>query len=175
MKVAVLIPTRMAATRFPGKPLAKIMGMTMIEHVFQRCALAVGKESVWIATCDREIEEVAHGFGAKVIMTSNTHVRCTDRIAEAARSIQGVDIAINVQGDEPVLDPESLHQVLQPFRDNPQLLGQQPRAKNRSCSRRSGQLQYRQSGFQSEATGDVLFTRSDSDSSKNLGCKTHLV
>jgi 3-deoxy-manno-octulosonate cytidylyltransferase (CMP-KDO synthetase) len=107
----------MAAQRFPGKPLTKIAGMTMIEHVYRRCAISVGAEAVWIATCDRSIEDAAKTFGAKVIMTADTHVRCTDRVAEAARKLDS-DIVINVQGDEPVLDPESLNQVLRPFREN---------------------------------------------------------
>ncbi len=117
MKAVVIIPTRMAATRFPRKPLHKICGMPMIEHVFRRCVYAIGQESVWVATCDEEIKSVCQDFGANVIMTSSEHVRCTDRVAEAARSID-CDIVINVQGDEPVLDPKAIQQVLEPFRNN---------------------------------------------------------
>jgi 3-deoxy-manno-octulosonate cytidylyltransferase (CMP-KDO synthetase) len=121
MKVAAIIPARMAASRFPGKPLARIAGIPMIEHVYRRCQLAEGIDSIWVATCDPEIADVVRGFGGQAIMTSDQHVRCTDRIAEAARSI-ACDVVINVQGDEPLLDPVSLTQVLGPFRTNPDCL-----------------------------------------------------
>jgi 3-deoxy-manno-octulosonate cytidylyltransferase (CMP-KDO synthetase) len=117
MKVAVIIPSRMAASRFPGKPLAKICGMPMIQHVYERCALEFGRDSVWIATCDEAIRQAGEGFGAQVVMTADTHVRCTDRVEEAARKIDA-DVVINVQGDEPVLDPSSLRLVLRPFEEN---------------------------------------------------------
>ncbi len=117
LKTAVIIPCRMAATRFPGKPLTPILGLPMIEHVYKRCVLAVGADSVWIATCDSEIEEAAKKFHAPVIMTANTHTRCTDRVAEAALKINA-DIIVNVQGDEPVLNPQAIHDVLKPFKEN---------------------------------------------------------
>lgn len=121
LSVAIMIPTRLAATRFPRKPLAMIAGMTMIEHVYRRAALALNSKSTFIATCDEEIKHVAEGFGAQVIMTSDKHVRCTDRIAEAANGMK-VDVVVNVQGDEPVLDPGCIEQLLGPFRSNPKCL-----------------------------------------------------
>jgi 3-deoxy-manno-octulosonate cytidylyltransferase (CMP-KDO synthetase) len=117
MKVAVMIPTRLAASRFPRKPLVQIMGMPMIEHVYRRAALAIDPKNVFIATCDEEIKTVCEGFGAKVIMTSDQHVRCTDRIAEAAKGLD-FDVIVNVQGDEPVLDPACIDLLLKPFRTN---------------------------------------------------------
>ncbi|RYZ83193.1 MAG: 3-deoxy-manno-octulosonate cytidylyltransferase [Proteobacteria bacterium] len=114
MKVAVVIPTRMAASRFPGKPLTPIMGIPMVEHVYRRCSLAVPTESIFIATCDREIYELGRSWGANVIMTSDQHVRCTDRVAEAMKNFDG-DVVVNVQGDEPVLDPDCIKQVLSAF------------------------------------------------------------
>jgi 3-deoxy-manno-octulosonate cytidylyltransferase (CMP-KDO synthetase) len=114
MKVAVVIPSRMAASRFPGKPLAKISGIPLVTHVYHRSVLAVGAESVWVATCDREIADAIAAVGGRAIMTSDKHERCTDRIAEAARQIKA-DVVVNIQGDEPVLNPDDISLVLSAF------------------------------------------------------------
>lgn len=105
--VVGIIPARMASTRFPGKPLVKIQGHSMIEHVYRRSMMAKTIDKVYIATCDDEIANAAKGFNAEVIMTSTAHTRGTDRVAEAAEKVQA-DIIINIQGDEPFIDPDSL-------------------------------------------------------------------
>jgi len=107
MNTIGIIPARLASTRFPRKPLAKILGRPMIEHVFRRAEQAKLINDLYIATCDREIALAAESFGCKAIMTSDAHVRGTDRVAEAAEKIEA-DIILNIQGDEPLLDPESL-------------------------------------------------------------------
>ena len=107
MKVIGIIPARMAASRFPGKPLAAICGRPMIEHVYRRSVSAASMDRVYIATPDREIYDAARRFDAPVIMTSAAHARATDRVAEAAQGLDG-DVFINIQGDEPLLDPAAL-------------------------------------------------------------------
>lgn len=106
-KVVCIIPARMASSRFPGKPIQKILGVPMVEHVYRRVKLSKNIDEIYIATCDLEIAEVVNSFGGQVIMTSDKHTRGTDRIAEAARQIDA-NIIINVQGDEPLVDPNTL-------------------------------------------------------------------
>jgi len=109
----------MGSSRFPGKPLVKICGKTMIEHVWQRVKMNTRINSVYIATCDEEIRIEAENFGAEVIMTSISHQRGTDRIAEACEILirKGIDfdIALNVQGDEPLLNPDTLDLLIDPY------------------------------------------------------------
>lgn len=114
MKIIGIIPARMASTRFPGKPLADIHGLPMIEHVRRRVALSPLFSEVIVATCDRDIFEVVGCCGGKVVMTSSAHERCTDRIAEAALSLDA-DIVVNVQGDEPMVRPEMFKLLLDPL------------------------------------------------------------
>jgi len=97
----------MAASRFPGKPLALIRGRPMIEHVYRRSTQSASLSRVYIATPDAEIEAAAKKFGAPVIMTSPEHVRSTDRVAEAVRDVP-CDVVVNIQGDEPLIDPAAL-------------------------------------------------------------------
>lgn len=126
MNVITVIPARMASTRFPGKPLADICGKTMIEHVWQRVCLNDKIDNVYIATCDQEIKAVAKKFGAMVIMTSDKHVRCMDRIAEACLKLQEegkhFDIVLNIQGDEPLLNPVTLDLLLSSFYEDKDIL-----------------------------------------------------
>jgi 3-deoxy-manno-octulosonate cytidylyltransferase (CMP-KDO synthetase) len=110
-KIAAFIPARMASSRFPGKPLALIAGLPMIEHVRRRALLAAGIDEVYVATCDKEIHEIVRSHGGQAIMTSDKHERCTDRIEEAARSVE-TDMAIIVAGDEPLLLPETLNSLV---------------------------------------------------------------
>lgn len=117
MRVTGIIPARMGSQRFPGKPLAKIRGLTMLEHVYRRAKLSPTLDDVRVATCDDEIRDAAEGFGARVVMTSDRHTRCSDRVAEAARSID-TEIVINIQGDEPLLHPAVLDEVARPFFDD---------------------------------------------------------
>ncbi len=116
MRVVAIIAARLASTRFPRKPLATIAGVPMIGHVFHRSTMAAGIDDVWIATCDREILDYANSSGAKAVMTSDTHERATDRIAEAMGHIEKetgtpVDVALLVQADEPMLVPTMLDEL----------------------------------------------------------------
>ncbi|MFC1462396.1 3-deoxy-manno-octulosonate cytidylyltransferase [Verrucomicrobiota bacterium] len=120
MRVAAIIPARMASTRFPGKPLAKIQGLSMIEHVRRRVALSLVFDEVLVATCDREILEEVEQHGGRAVMTADTHERCTDRVAEAAAHIEA-DVVINVQGDEPFVRPEMLEAMIVPLREEADL------------------------------------------------------
>jgi len=118
MKAAVIIPARMAATRFPGKPLADLCGRPMIQWVHERAAKAGGVSRVIVATCDREIIDAVRAFGGEAVMTSDKHRSGTDRLAEAAVDLD-VDVVVNVQGDEPLIDPKAIEKVLRPFAENP--------------------------------------------------------
>lgn len=118
-KFIAMIPARMGATRFPGKPLVDICGKPMIEHVWQRIKLCNNIDSLYIVTCDLEIKEAAEAFGAEVILTSDKHERCTDRVAEGCQKLLAsggdFDAVINVQGDEPLLNPATLNLLIKPF------------------------------------------------------------
>lgn len=114
MNSVVIIPARMAATRFPGKPLIDLCGKPMIQWVYERASQAKGVSRVIVATCDREIIDAVTSFGGEAVMTSPDHRSGTDRIAEAARDLDA-DIIVNVQGDEPLIDPKSIEAALEPF------------------------------------------------------------
>jgi len=116
MKIVAIIPARMGSSRFPGKPLTPILGKSMIEHVYRRVALCEQLDATIIATCDHEIREAAAAFGAQVIMTSDTHERASDRVAEAARTLDA-DIIVMVQGDEPMIYPDMVDAAIAPFLD----------------------------------------------------------
>jgi 3-deoxy-manno-octulosonate cytidylyltransferase (CMP-KDO synthetase) len=104
-KVAVIIPARYASTRLPAKPLHPIAGKPLIQHVWERCSRARGIAAVIVATDDKRIAEAVRGFGATAEMTSQRHRSGTDRVAEVARKLTGFSHVINVQGDEPLVDP----------------------------------------------------------------------
>jgi 3-deoxy-manno-octulosonate cytidylyltransferase (CMP-KDO synthetase) len=104
-RAAVIIPARYASTRLPAKPLHPIAGKPLIQHVWERCCRAKNIETVIIATDDLRIAEAAFAFGAEVAMTSAKHRSGTDRVAEVARKLKGCTHFINVQGDEPLIDP----------------------------------------------------------------------
>jgi 3-deoxy-manno-octulosonate cytidylyltransferase (CMP-KDO synthetase) len=103
--IALVIPARWGSTRFPGKCLHRIAGKPLVQHVWERSLRAKGISCVLIATDDERIAEAALNFGADVVMTSPDHPSGTDRIAEAARRLKGNTHFINVQGDEPLIDP----------------------------------------------------------------------
>lgn len=113
-KVVAVIPARMGASRFPGKPLAKILGLPMVEHVRRRVSLSEAVDEVYVATCDQEIFDTVTHFGGKAIMTKGTHERCTDRVEEAAYKVN-LDIAVIVQGDEPLFEPAVLTDLVTPL------------------------------------------------------------
>jgi 3-deoxy-manno-octulosonate cytidylyltransferase (CMP-KDO synthetase) len=109
----------MASTRFPGKPLIAIMGRPMLWHIWKRCQMSGVMDTVAIATCDDEIRWAAESFGAQVIMTAPTHTRATDRVAEAAGHLPG-DVILNVQGDEPLVNPQLLRDIVVAYARDPQ-------------------------------------------------------
>jgi len=113
-RTIVVIPARMASSRFPGKPLAGILDLPMIEHVRRRALLARGIDEVVVATCDQEIMRVVTEAGGRAVMTSDSHERSTERVEEAMGVLDG-DVVVVAQGDEPLLVPESLQQVAAPF------------------------------------------------------------
>jgi len=116
MKIVAIIPARMGSSRFPGKPLAKMLGKPMIEHVYRRVAMCKKLDSVYVATCDVEIKEAVEAFGGKAIMTSDVHQRASDRVAEAALQLDA-DVIVMIQGDEPMVVPEMIDQSVSPFLD----------------------------------------------------------
>ena len=120
MKTIAVIPARMGSSRFPGKPLATILGRTMIEHIYRRVSMSKSLEATYIATCDEEIKQAAQNFGAPVIMTANTHERASDRVAEAIAQIDA-DLIVMVQGDEPMTHPKMIDTAVAPFKDDLQL------------------------------------------------------
>lgn len=118
MKFLGIIPARYASSRFPGKPLADIGGMTMIERVYRRASKAL--DSVIVATDDSRIYDEVKRFGGEVVMTSETHRSGTDRCYEAyVKSGSDADVVINIQGDEPFIDPAQIEAVMQCFVDEP--------------------------------------------------------
>ena len=125
MTIAI-IPARMASTRFPGKPLAKIRGVPMLGHCYFRTKMSDSLEEVFIATCDEEIRQYALSIGAPCIMTADTHDRATDRIAEAMLKIEHEtnvrhEIIVLVQGDEPMLHPEMIDVTVKALEMDPNL------------------------------------------------------
>jgi len=114
MKIAVGIPARMASTRFPGKPLALLAGRPMIVHVIEK-ALAAGLGDVFVATDDERIAGIAEQAGVQACMTRADHPNGSNRLAEAVMDMD-CDIVINVQGDEPLIDPAAIRAVVEPFR-----------------------------------------------------------
>ena len=120
MKTIAVIPARMDSSRFPGKPLAMLLGRTMIEHIYKRVTMSDSLEATYIATCDEEIRQAAQNFGAPVIMTANTHERASDRVAEAVTKIDA-ELIVMVQGDEPMTHPKMIDTAVEPFKDDSKL------------------------------------------------------
>lgn len=116
MKYAVVIPARYQSSRFPGKPLVDICGKPMIQHVWEKCCKAVNKEQVFVATDSDEISSVVKAFGGQVVMTSSDCLTGTDRLAEANQTLD-CDFLVNVQGDEPVIDPENIKKVISLYQE----------------------------------------------------------
>ncbi len=116
--VVAVIPARMASTRFPGKPLASKTGRPMIQHVHERASRATLVDRVLVATDDRAIHDAVTGFGGEAIMTSAAHPNGTSRIAEAIEAIP-CSIVVNVQGDEPMIDPKTIDLAVETLRSDP--------------------------------------------------------
>lgn len=119
MKFIAIIPARYASTRFPGKPLADMGGKPMIQRVYEQVAKAV--EEVWVATDDDRIFDAVESFGGKAVMTSPEHKSGTDRIYEAYGKVgAGYDVVLNVQGDEPFIQPQQIKALIACF-DTPEV------------------------------------------------------
>jgi len=121
-----IIPARLASSRLPNKPMADILGMPMIGHVYFRSKMSSMLTEVYVATCDQEIVDYIEGVGGKAIMTADTHERASDRSAEALLTIEkqtGVkaDIVVMIQGDEPMITPEMISAAVQPLFDEASL------------------------------------------------------
>jgi len=114
MKIAAIIPARYESTRFRGKPLVPICGKPMIQWVYEAARQCDFIDQVFIATDHEGIRAAAEAFGARVCMTAATHATGTDRVAEAAESLDA-HIVINLQGDEPLIEPEAIRQAVTPL------------------------------------------------------------
>jgi 3-deoxy-manno-octulosonate cytidylyltransferase (CMP-KDO synthetase) len=121
VKVAAIIPARWASTRFPGKPLFEILGKPLVQHVWERCQKAKTLAETIIATDDMRIAEAAFAFGAEVALTSPRHQSGTDRVAEVAAKLRGFQHIINLQGDEPALDPRLIDRLVRVLQSHPKL------------------------------------------------------
>jgi 3-deoxy-manno-octulosonate cytidylyltransferase (CMP-KDO synthetase) len=122
MKVLCVIPARMGASRYPGKPMEKILGMPMVGHVYHRSKMSKKLDEVYVATCDKEIYDYVISIGGKAVMTSDKHNRCTERVSEALLSIEKTegkryDVVLMVQGDEPMVTPTMIDTSLKGMED----------------------------------------------------------
>ena len=116
MKIIGIIPARYGSSRFPGKPLVDILGKSMIQRVYEQCKKASSLTNNIVATDDERIFNHVIEFGGKVIMTSSSHPSGTDRCNEVVQKLEEhYDIAINIQGDEPYINPEQIDQVANLF------------------------------------------------------------
>lgn len=111
-KTAIIIPARWGSSRLPGKPLLELAGKPLVQHVWERCGKVREAEEIIIATDDMRIAESAFAFGAEVALTSSKHPSGTDRIAEVAKKLSGFEIIVNVQGDEPFIDPALIRKLV---------------------------------------------------------------
>lgn len=117
MKILGVIPARFESTRFPGKPLIDLAGKTMIERVYLQAKKSNALADVVVATDDQRIFDAVKAFKGEVILTSNKHQSGTDRCAEVSKKLIGYDAIINIQGDEPLIDPKQINLVANCFND----------------------------------------------------------
>jgi 3-deoxy-manno-octulosonate cytidylyltransferase (CMP-KDO synthetase) len=115
MKILGIIPARYASTRFPGKPLVDIAGKSMIQRVYEQAKKCATLTQVIVATDDERIFNHVQQFGGVAVMTADTHQSGTDRCAEVAKQHPEYDVVINIQGDEPFIDPEQIDKVASCF------------------------------------------------------------
>lgn len=120
MKISVLIPARYASTRLPGKPLALIGDQPMILHVVRQALKVTGIDSVWVATDHPDVFSVVIKAGYNAVMTRDDHQSGTDRLAEANEKVRA-DIVVNIQGDEPFIDPLTIEKAIAPLLENTDL------------------------------------------------------
>jgi len=126
MKILALIPARMGSSRFPGKPMAPILGKPMIGHVYERVSKSPLLAMTAVATCDQEIYDYIESIGGVAVMTSDTYERASDRCAEALLKLEQAnhthyDIVVMVQGDEPMTHPDMIAEAVQPMLDDPDI------------------------------------------------------
>lgn len=124
MNILALIPARMGSSRFPGKPMAPILGKPMIGHVYERVAESPMLTLTAVATCDKEIFDYVESIGGVAVMTGSEHERASDRCAEALVTLERAnnttyDIVVMVQGDEPMTHPDMIAEAVQPLIDHP--------------------------------------------------------
>jgi 3-deoxy-manno-octulosonate cytidylyltransferase (CMP-KDO synthetase) len=124
LNILAIIPARMGSSRFPGKPMAPILGKPMIGHVYERVAQSPMLAMTAVATCDQEIHDYITSIGGVAVFTSDTHERASDRCAEALLELEGInntlyDIVVMVQGDEPMTHPDMITQAVQPMLNDP--------------------------------------------------------
>jgi len=123
LNILAVIPARMGSSRFPGKPMARILGKPMIGHVIERVSKSTKLTATAVATCDKEISDYIESIGGTAVMTSDRHERASDRCAEALGIIEKMnktkyDIVVLVQGDEPMTHPEMIDEALAPMLNN---------------------------------------------------------
>ena len=120
MGVIGIIPARYASTRLEGKPLKDILGKPMIQYVYENAAKSSILDTLIVATDDLRIKEAVEGFGGKAILTSPSHFSGTDRVAEVAKSLEA-DVVVNIQGDEPFINPGMINEVAEPLLKDPKI------------------------------------------------------
>lgn len=121
MKFAIIIPARYQSSRLPGKPLLDLLGLPMIVRTYNQCLKAAPAESIFVATDDERIRLVCEQYNINVLMTSSSCLTGTDRIAEATKLIDA-DVYINIQGDEPVFNPDDIKLLINEAKKNPDLV-----------------------------------------------------
>lgn len=121
MKIIAVIPARYKSSRFPGKPLADICGKPMIWWTYQQAKKVKDFDSVYVATDDQQIFNTCKELDMAVLMTADTHKTGTDRVGEVARKVSA-DLIVNIQGDEPLLEPETIRAAILPFYKDSELL-----------------------------------------------------
>jgi len=126
MKILAIIPARMGSSRFPGKPMAPILGKPMIGHVYDRVAKSPILSMTAVATCDKEIFDYINSIGGVAVMTANTYERASDRCAEALLKLEKMnniqyDIVVMVQGDEPMTHPDMIREAVEPMLETPSI------------------------------------------------------
>ncbi len=114
MRITAIIPARFASSRFPGKPLQLILGKTMIERVYRQVVRTPSVNRVIVATDDLRILQAVRDFGGEAVMTRTDHATGTDRLAEVASSLEA-DLIVNIQGDEPLIDPRMIESAIAPL------------------------------------------------------------
>src|SRR6266436_1628881 len=120
-KAVGIIPARWSSTRFPGKPLHLIVGKPLLCHVLERCQRAKNLDALIVATDDMRIAKAAFEWGAEIALTSPRHSSGTDRVAEVARRAKDFELVVNIQGDEPLIDPHLIDKVVEKLRSDSEI------------------------------------------------------